>query len=65
MTRQQKWLAAVAAEQIAQEPLSSRARKAAHWLAAQAGGFTGQRLAKELLKITGVIAGVRATVRHF
>jgi hypothetical protein len=64
MTRQQRWLAAVAAEQIAQEPLSSRARKAAHWLASQVGGFTGQKLAKEVLKVTGVIAGVHATVRH-
>lgn len=64
MTRQQRWLAAVAAEQLAQRSLSSRVRDAVKWGAAQAGGFTGQRLAKEAMKLTGVIAAANIKVRH-
>jgi hypothetical protein len=71
MTRHQRAALAAAEEWLARQPLSaqsglaSKIREAIKWAAAQAGGFTGQRLARELLKITGVIAGVRTTVSHF
>lgn len=71
MTRHQRAAIAAAEEWLARQPpatqsgLASKIRAVVHWAAAQAGGFSGQRLAKELLKITGVIAGVRSTVRHF
>jgi hypothetical protein len=71
MTRHQRAAIAAAEEWLARQPptaqagLASQIRNAVKWAAAQAGGFTGQRLAKELLKITGVIAGVRYQVRHF
>jgi len=71
MTRHQRAALAAAEEWLARQPpaaqsgLASKIRAAVHWAASQAGGFSGQRLAKELLKITGVIAGVRSTVRHF
>jgi hypothetical protein len=70
MTRHQRAAVAAAEEWLARQPpaaqsgLASKIRAAVHWAAAQAGGFSGQRLAKELLKITGVIAGVDTMVRH-
>lgn len=68
MTRHQRAAIAAAEEWLARQPpqsnLASKVREAIHWIAAQAGGFTGQKIAKEVLKITGVIAGLDTMVRH-
>ena len=69
MTRHQR-AALLAAEQwLAQQEvvpsLASKVRDAVHWAAAQAGGFTGQRLAKAgVLGILGTNAFSKKTVRH-
>jgi hypothetical protein len=71
MTRHQR-AAVLAAEQwLAQQEvtslpsLASKVRDAVHWAAAQAGGFTGQRLAKAgVLGILGTNAFSKKKVRH-
>ena len=71
MTRHQR-AALLAAEQwLAQQEapslpsLASKVRAAVHWAAAQAGGFTGQRIAKAgVLGLLGTNAFSKPTVRH-
>ena len=69
MTRHQR-AAVIAAEQwLAQQEvvpsLASKIRQAAHWAAAQAGGFTGQRIAKAgVLGILGTNVFSKQEVRH-
>lgn len=68
MTRQQMWLAAAAADRLAQQSLSERAREAAKWAAAQAGGFVGQQISKRTLAALGALTAINLSgskkVRH-
>jgi len=68
MTRHQRAAIAAAEEWLARQPptartsaIASKIRNAVLWAAAQVGGFTGQRLVREGLKLTGVIAAAQTT----
>lgn len=71
MTRHQRAAIAAAEEWLARQPptaapaLASKIRAAIHWAAAQAGGFTGQRIAKAgVLGVLGTNAFSHPKVRH-